>query len=285
MNADEVLDSNGVRGDRTDEHQNACPFLPKAPGSIVEQRSDIPGVLSEPPQELCSWDAHFVDCPTPPPPHQCRVACCPDPPDCCPQSPTPVEMQVQNVSWYRRADNDPFRIDDPPTPIDRLTFTRSLSFLPTSSNFAANANRVVGEQMGYQQNQNLMYSHTNLGAKALGLNADDVNMVKMGMTGENRELGGGDDYTLELQLVPDCAQAVIEIFFDAAAADLAVCRSSLEIAFPQPGIVIHYRKVHDSMHAKLEIGVRPTEPWDYSVVFFFSGFETGNTSEWTVASP
>lgn len=289
MNAEEVLDSNGVRGDRTDEHRNACLFLPAALGQATEQSSKIPGASSGPPQDLCTWEAPFEDCQTPPPPHQCLVACCPEPPDCCPQCPGPqcptVEMQVQNVSWYRRADNDPFKIDDPPTPIDRNTFTRSLTFLPAGSSFAANANRVVGEQMGYQKNQNLMYSQAAVGSKVLGLNADDVNMVKMGMTGEDRLVGGGDDYTLQLQLVPDCAQATVEVYFDATVAELAVCRSWLEIAFPQPGVVIHYRKVHAPALTKLEIGVSPTEPWDYSIVVFFAGFETGTTLEWSSTSP
>jgi hypothetical protein len=97
---------------------------------------------------------------------------------------------AESVSWFRRADNDPFIVDA--TVIDESTFSRSVTAnLPPGHTWAANGNRLVGESLGYSDSQAVMYSRGVREHYYSSLGADDVNMVKMGMTGVDLMSGTG----------------------------------------------------------------------------------------------
>ena len=90
----------------------------------------------------------------------------------------------ESVHWFRRADNDPAIIDS--TIIDTNSYSRSITQgLPQQCSWAANGNRAVNGQLGFSYTQNVMYSAIARGQKYLGLSSDDVNMVEMGMTGQD----------------------------------------------------------------------------------------------------
>ena len=74
------------------------------------------------------------------------------------QHTAPAGGDALSVSWFRTVDNDPFVIDA--TVIDLDSYTNARSQLPSGHNWGTNANRVVGDDLGYSDDQSVMYSGT-----------------------------------------------------------------------------------------------------------------------------
>ncbi|NJL27057.1 MAG: hypothetical protein HC897_03820 [Thermoanaerobaculia bacterium] len=180
VNATEIANvAPGLRGDFEDRHVNQC-------GSAQGREP-----LFEP--EGCALGIP-----------------CPVPSECCPGTPPPLPMQILDLSWFRKSDNNPFAIDS--MVIDKDSFTRSVAAnLPVGHRYVANANRAVGEALGFPSSQAVMYSGIESGTVYSGLTADDVNMVKMGMTGADRDAGTSDDYVVVLRYQSSCAGADVEV--------------------------------------------------------------------------
>lgn len=155
----------------------------------------------------------------------------------------PGKGDPNSVSWFRMSDNNPFAIDG--TVIDIDTLGRVFSDLPVGSSWMASGNRRVAEQLGLGPTQAVMYGLVQPGEIKKTLTSDDVNMVKMGMTGMDLRVGGGDDYTVEL--VESCEEPVA-IFVDRTATQFPTsageCESLVDFSFPQnPLLARHFSLV------------------------------------------
>ncbi len=187
-------------------------------------------------------------------------------------------MLPESVHWFRIADNNPVVVDG--TVIDSLSYSRSVSNnLPQGHSWSANANRKVAESLGYQDTQAVMYSLLAEDEVRTSLNADDVAMVKMGMTGQDQLAGSGDDYTIEITLVDSCAESFdVKVTFDETPEGVAAnCQAGVDFSFPQnPLLARHYTLVPppgEPFVIKLSEDIN----WDVGPGPIFSdGFEGGN---------
>jgi hypothetical protein len=201
-------------------------------------------------------------------------------------------MEMQHLSWFRQADNNPFTRDG--VIIDRNTFTRNPNFLPTGSSYAASGNRHVAAALGYAGSQAVMYSGLGTGQGFNGLSADDVNMMRMAMTGVDRFANSPappDDYVLVLERVADCALAHIEVFSDPTlpSGDLGGCVADTAPSPSVPpvfGLILHYTVKAESPLPKPRIRVNTTTvPVDFLIPLPLIEFETGDLSEWSGSTP
>lgn len=198
-------------------------------------------------------------------------------------------MIPESVHWFRKADNDPVIVDG--TVIDSTTFSRSVAaMLPAGHGWAANANLLVANALGFPDTQSVMYSFSVRGEQHTSLTADDVNMVKMGMTGQDRMAGTADDYDITLQFVNDCAMADLSVAFLPLGNDsrTGACGARADFSFPQPGPTpLHFSVVKMPNTDRLLVVLNRDLDWDFSVVdvVFADGFESGNFSQWDQVIP
>lgn len=114
-------------------------------------------------------------------------------------------------------------------------------------------------------------------------------MVKLGMTGADRQAGTADDYTIELVYEADCTTAEIEVqleneYISPANTDtLAVCIADIEDSFSQPpALRFHHTLLpFTPVETRIVIELNAAINWDFSHLVFLSGFETGDFSEWS----
>lgn len=194
-----------------------------------------------------------------------------------------------SVHWFRIMDNNPFMIDG--MAIDTLTYSRSIPSLPVDHDWAANANRVVGEELGLQNTQAVMYGLQVEGEVRTSLTADDVNMVKMALTGVDFLAGTSDDYTVEMQFVDSCDNADVLITFgETTEVDaLGECRVGVDYSFPQNPNLARNLTLVSEFPGPLIITLNQTLTWDTGfdcgitrggTCVFSDGFESGDTSGW-----
>lgn len=194
---------------------------------------------------------------------------------------------ADSVSWARTNDNDPFVIDG--TVIDEDTYARSVFSLPPGHTWGASANRIVGELLGYQSSQSVMYSGAFLMQHFHGLAADDSNMVRMARAGLDFMAGTADDYTSTLVFVGDCGNAH-EIRVERnplTPGMLGACIAAVDYSFepPNPFLARHFSRVSMIPPQPLLVLVSSDVDWDFSLPVFLDGFEGGDTSEWTATVP
>jgi hypothetical protein len=257
VNAKDITNSTALPGDFANVHINNCPTAMLAP----VQRA-TPDLLA------------------------CAVPC-PVPANCCPAPPPPTPLHVENIAFFRKADNDPVSIV--PGPIDMNTYTSNPAQLPSGHTYARNANRNVATSINplYDRTQAVMYGLGTNQRIFYGLAADDVNMVRLGMSGTDRIEGNADDYTVQLVLLPNCTGADIRVkFVPSLVGANAQCDATIEQSFDQ-GSFNNRRhwtmKAHSAAEMLIEVNASVT--WDYSILVFQSGFETGDSNEWTTVVP
>ncbi|NJL28455.1 MAG: hypothetical protein HC897_11495 [Thermoanaerobaculia bacterium] len=194
-------------------------------------------------------------------------------------------MQVEDIAWYRRLDNNPFVIDT--VVIDKDSFSRSTTNLPAGHHYAMSANRAIGALLGFANTQAVMYSGIQLNMRYSGLAADDVNMVKMGTTGADRDAGTPDDYSIVLRYQNDCAGAHIQVRLDGTfiGDSTGACIADMQTSFPQGLLKVHYTLKPVTGFSVLMVDLNPLEPWDFGPHVFSSGFENGDFSEWSAHFP
>lgn len=197
-------------------------------------------------------------------------------------------MQVQSVSWFRRSDNNPVLIDG--TIIQQASFSRSITALPAGNNYAASANEFVASALSHPGTQSLMYSKIGSGTRLSGLVADDVNMVRFGMTGADRVAATSDDYSIHLAWELNCAAAEVELAFVSSDPEppVGLCKAAIVESFSQPGAVLHYTMAPPSTSPRIRIEIRadPTGTfYDRAATIFWSAFETGDLLEWSASEP
>ncbi len=168
----------------------------------------------------------------------------------------------------------------------------------SGSTYATNANRAVAEALGFPNTQSVMYTAIARDQRYLGLSADDVNMVKMGMTGADRDATAlpDDNYTIVLTMVPSCIGADIKLELandliqnpgtPAAPRTPGICRSSRVESFPQTLVNrFHWSVAKVPGFTSLAIQLNPNFNWDFSVPLFLDGFESGDASAWSGVVP
>ena len=207
----------------------------------------------------------------------------------------PLGMLAESVSWFRRTDNNPVIVDA--TVIDQATYSRSVAAnLPAGHTWAANGNRRVAESLGVPFTQAVMYSLIEPGQQYTGLSADEVNMARMGMTGEDLMAGTSDDYTVELVYVADCASnpsAIVVRFLDLGPTDAAAecVLVDIDYAFPPPNpfLARHFELVEQIATFAPQIRLDSNLNWDtgppIAPVVFIDGFESGDLSAWDKTVP
>lgn len=193
----------------------------------------------------------------------------------------------QSVHWFRIIDNNPFAIDA--TVIDVDTYSRSVvADLPAGHGWAANGNRRVGETLGLMDTQVVMYGRQSQEEVKTSLTADDVNMVKMAMTGKDFQAGTADDYTIQLSFVDNCNNVDVLISFTDLAdpTTLGFCEVGVDYSFPQnPLLTRHVSLVPIGAGEPLVILLNQTIDWDIGDTVFSDGFESGNFSAWSSVVP
>jgi len=193
-------------------------------------------------------------------------------------------MIPDSVHWFRIADNNPVIVDG--TTIDTMTYSRSIAVnLPAGHGWAANANILVAAALGFPNTQAVMYSALVRGQQNASLTADDVNMVKMGMTGQDRLAGTSDDYGITLELVDDCATADLSVAFLPLNNDdvYGACGARADFSFPQtPSSARHYSVVKMPSTARLLVVLNRDQDWNFGLEdeVFADGFESGDTCGW-----
>lgn len=201
-------------------------------------------------------------------------------------------VTVQDISWFRKSDNNPFVIDS--TEIDFGTFSRSVAAdLPAGHNYAANANRLVAASLGLSNTQSVMYSRGAPLMRNRGLTADDVNMVKVGMAGADLLAGppnDSDDYTVHLRYQAVCDDDVeikVELFpYGPESGAIGNCSAMTVLSFPQGGIAKwHWTLAPEQGASFLFVSLNKDLVWDFGHHIFASGFENGDFSEWSSAVP
>ena len=135
-----------------------------------------------------------------------------------------------------------------------------------------------------------MYSTIARRQVTYGLTADDVNMVRMSRTGVNLQFegGGGDDYTLHLQVVPCTSAHEVEVvYIDTQNAALAQCQWDVDYSYPQPPLTARVFELEPKFgFARLRIEVNNQQLWWTDLPeAFLDGFESGDTSAWSSTSP
>lgn len=196
---------------------------------------------------------------------------------------------AQNVHWFRIQDNNPVIIDTQTT-IDVNTYSRSVAAHLPPDNWAANANRRVGESLGHPMTQTPMYSAYTVGSFTTGLAADDVNMLKMARTGPNLMANDADDYTLSLEVVPCSSAREIDIrYVPLSQGVLGDCKAEVYYAYPQnPNLARVFKVVPDPSFDATYVVVRINSnitSWITDIPLFGGDFETGDTSFWSAVQP
>ncbi len=139
-----------------------------------------------------------------------------------------------------------------------------------------------------------MYSHLPRKMRYLGLSADDVNMVEMGMTGEDWIAGTSEDYTINLQFTTNCSGAHVVLSGAPLGEqeDLGGCSAKVNYSFPPsiPATARHYTVVdNDGPGNPVQIIVNTSHDWDFSPagssLIMSDDFESGDTSGWSVTVP
>jgi hypothetical protein len=190
-----------------------------------------------------------------------------------------------NVHWFRIIDNNPFAIDS--MVVDINTFSPSVVLnLPSGHSWTTNANRRAAESLGFMDTQAVMYSMVSSGERKVDLTADDVNMVKMGMVGQDLLAGTADDYSIELQFTGICAgdEDVIITLGEAPDGVAAFCQSAVDFSFSQNPFLARHVTLQP-FGESFFIFLNQTVAWDTSAAadVFASSFETGDFSDWSSA--
>jgi hypothetical protein len=206
---------------------------------------------------------------------------------------------AENVHWFRRFDNDPGIVDT--RTIDTNEYSMRIpdnlpSVCPAAAEgtWAANGNHIVNAELGHPDTQSVMYSHLPRKMRYLGLSADDVNMVEMGMTGEDWIAGTSEDYTINLQFTTNCSGAHVVLSGAPLGEqeDLGGCSAKVNYSFPPsiPATARHYTVVdNDGPGNPVQIIVNTSHDWDFSPagggLIMSDDFESGDTSGWSVTVP
>jgi len=203
------------------------------------------------------------------------------------------------IHWYRLADNNPIVVDS--TVINTNTYSRAFSLLPSGSSWSASANSRVGNLLGAPGTQSVMVSVQPLNSVTKRLTGDDRNTVSFAEKGIlPQPTSPGDDYTYSLAIVPDCANAQVEVKFERFHTPpnppVATLGDSNPAVTPLPGgSGNHYRLgtmgsdprviVRVNSEPAFHIPPDPDIPIFLTYAVFLDDFETGSAGAWSDIVP
>jgi len=287
-------------GDRMNVHENNCPYIQpfdEDPSRILEatRRRALNYCEGEdcPLDELMLREAGAATTDQSQSSEEAKhcgglfgVFVCPTPAECCPPCPGPQcpigPMDVADIAWFRRADNHPFLSG---AEVDTDTYTRSALNLPAPSTYAASANCLVGEDLGFFDSQSIMYSTFDSDTVFYGLSPDDVNMVRMGMSGANRqqEPPPSDDYTVRLVFTSDCSTADVDVgFAPLPSGVVGSCLADLVVSFTQGVIRVHHSLTNVFPYDSTTVDLSSSVLFNYGPTIFFGDFESADFSAWSL---
>ena len=113
------------------------------------------------------------------------------------------------VHWARRSNNNPFT---KALVVDGTTYSRLPADFPGS--FAANGDRDVGAFLGALSTEAVMNQGSVFDEAQRTLGHDDVATLELAQSGLDRTVGGGDDYTFQLNFIGEAATCDIVARFD-----------------------------------------------------------------------
>lgn len=205
----------------------------------------------------------------------------------------PANPAARIVHWFKDDPSNPTNANNPvvidPTVIDESTFTRRRIDLPSGHSWPANVNSVAAASYGFPDTHSPLYSMVFGGENLVSLTADDVATVQFAQAGVDKIAGTADDYSTQFALVADCAMADIE-FQWVPASDPAlgedstgVCVATVEPVPGLPAPAQHFRiaPVMSMVRVKVNSEIR----WREFEPIFVDGFESGDTSAWSMTIP
>lgn len=196
------------------------------------------------------------------------------------------------LHFFRFADDNPFTIDA--TVIDSFTYTRRISDLPPGHLWPASGNRRVGTLLGEPVfSHSLMYSLLGPATTYSAFIADDINTVAYAESGLDELAAPPDDadnYSVQLALVADCTSADVQFRFSSLAGGNSrphgLC-DNIDIALiPIQGqSPRHYRLVPaNAPNPWAVLTIDNALDWDVSALPFSDGFESADTSFWSLVT-
>lgn len=173
--------------------------------------------------------------------------------------------------WFRIADNSPFQES---LIVDSSTFSRDPAQLPEGEDFANTSTRAVALQLGFVGTESVMVNALQTGEAKRSLSWDDQATLSFGQSGLDEIAGTADDYRVSLRYIGFSDSCDISVRFDIQES-LVACPGSLG-STGTPGHftanLLGFLAFSDEVNWFFE---------DYDI-FFFDGFETGDTSRWSL---
>ncbi|MEM9555716.1 MAG: hypothetical protein AAGC60_15790 [Acidobacteriota bacterium] len=183
-----------------------------------------------------------------------------------------------NLHWFRVADNNPFVLG---SIVDVSTYSVELGDLPGGDLFPANADRTVGSSIfGVVGTEAVMQQGSLADEDQRQWAADDVAMLRLGMSGVDEVQGTADDYTIRARYAGLTTACDVVLRFDNAATGFARCSVSGSSINTD-----HFQIT--SATASFNTGFN----WFFNDVLateglvFSDGFESGSTSAWDSVVP
>ena len=141
----------------------------------------------------------------------------------------------------------------------------------------------MANSLGYgDDTQAVMYSGIGRAMEYMGLTADDVNMVRYGMTGADRIAGTTDDHTYALAYQNTCAGVDLVVRVQPLTGSVpGGCKAQTALSFSQPGLKLHYSMVPHAEETTWIVVMDENRPWDHGDAIFLGSFEGGHLLEWS----
>jgi len=128
-----------------------------------------------------------------------------------------------NLHWYVNAVNNPCNTIVGTN--DSTTMSRVLANLPAGQLFATNGDLNVCANLGFANTEAVMQQGQRTDEDQRELTGDGVRTLRLGMSGSDAVVGGGDDYTINLTYAGMVAACNIPIDFDNTQTGFAVCQA------------------------------------------------------------
>lgn len=176
-------------------------------------------------------------------------------------------------AWFRIADNSPF-LESPTA--DASTVSRNTGVLPEGDSFPAVATRQVALVSGFVGTEAVMVNGLQPGEAKRSLSWDDVTTMRYAQSGLDETAGTADDYTVILSYAGVTTACDVMLVFEPQEG-LVAC----------PGFLTPFAAPHDRHERANLLGFMAFSDgvqWHLGTLFA-DGFETGDVTRWSFASP
>lgn len=194
-----------------------------------------------------------------------------------------------NLSWFRKADNDPFAFG---SVFDETTYSVNAGDpdtagdtgdLPDGHEYVEAAGLQVARDRGLPDGEAVMYQGTRPQETQRALNPDDAAMVRLAMSGIDREQGTSKDYTYEIEFDQQQGDHSdgCHITVNMTGSSFGVCMASASIDSPVPDHAVLTVNTDDPEDPRPRIEFDPDVNWFFndqldSDLLFADRFEDQN---------